>query len=324
MIEKILFVENMDLNFVADNPMSTLYPLRCVKIENMNTIFDTYNIGQEQDIDISRNYKHVLFGFRSIHLYKIYRGEMKDLIKKRFEKLLHIPNKYFLIQDMHNKTYRNISILCDYLNSNNINIIFTFYNNYEAKLIRNLTPNCHHYHLPLHIDHQTFYNKNLDKIYDILLYGSIHPRHYPFRKRLFELLLNNKHKYNIHYIEKPELFNPSICEDGLADYINKSKITIATKSRYDYQVAKYLEIVFCKSLIAGNIPSDGKYIFNNNILQLDNNMSDQEILNNIDHALENYDEYKVKIDNLHNKLFTNYNLDNYVIKLIKIIIEKIS
>jgi len=33
------------------------------------------------------------------------------------------------------------------------------------------------------------------KEYDVLLYGSIHPKHYPFKKRLFELILKNENKY---------------------------------------------------------------------------------------------------------------------------------
>lgn len=311
---KILFVENF--NTGQDNPMSTLYPLRCNKIMENNK-FDTYDIGKNDEINI--NYEIALFGARSLYLYKFYRSKEKILLKSRIEKLLKIPKKYFIIQDMHPKTYGNIAELCNFLNNNSINIIFTFYNNTEAKIIRNLTPNCKHYHLPLHIDHNIFNHKNLEKKYDILLYGSIHPRHYPFRKRLFELLLKNQEIYKICYIEKPENFDPNKCESGLAKLINESKITIATKSRYDYFVAKYLEIVFCKSLVAGNMATDGIKLFEDNYLHLNEKMTDDEILNTINNCLKNYSEYEKKISNIHHKLYEKFNINNYVVKLLEII-----
>lgn len=311
---KILFVENYDLN--SDNPMSTLYPLRCNKIKD-NLEFDICNIGSENVVDT--NYETVLFGARSLYLYKTYKSKEKIIIKSKLDKLLCIKNKFFLIQDMHQKTYGNLEELCKLLNDNNINIIFTFYNNTEAKKIRNLTPNCKHLYLPLHIDNSIFNCQNLEKQYDILLYGSIHPRHYPFRKRLFDILLIKTNKYKICYIEKPDNFDPTKCEIGLAKLINQSKITIATKSRYDYFVAKYLEIAFCKSLVAGNMATDGLKIFDNNYLNLNEKMSDQDIYNAIDTCLQNYNIHENNIDNLHDKLINEYNIDNYVIKLITII-----
>lgn len=311
---KILFVENFNTN--EDNPMSTLYPLRCKKIkENIN--FDIYDIGSNKIIDYNL-YNTVIFGARSLYLYKFYKSSQKKILKERFENLMKLKNKFFLIQDMHKKTYGNIKSLCELLNNNNINIIFTFYNNSEAHLIRKLTPNCKHYHLPLHIDKNIFNDKKMEKKYDILLYGSIHPTHYPFRKRLFELLLTKKHKYNICYIEKPENFDSNKCEHGLANLINQSRISIATKSKYDYFVAKYLEIVFCKSYVAGNMATDGINIFGNNYLKLTEQMTDEEIFNNIDECLNNYEKYSSQIEYLYDKLL-DYNIDNYVLKLLNIL-----
>ena len=162
----------------------------------------------------------------------------------------------------------------------------------------------------------------MEKKYDILLYGSIHPRHYPFRNKLFNLLLANKTKYNICYIEKPENFDPNKCEKGLAKLINESKLTIATKSRYDYFVAKYLEIIFCKSLVAGNMATDGISLFEDNYLKLDEKMTDQEIIEQIDQCLKNYENYTRKIENMYDKSFLNYNMDNYVGKLLEILTLK--
>ena len=226
---------------------------------------------------------------------------------------------------MHQKTYGSIEQLCTILNQYNFNIIFTFYDNAEARLIRRLTPQCKYYHLPHHIDINIFknYNENNNiKDIDILLFGSVHPKHYPFRKRLFDLILNNKDKFsNIYFIEyDSSVFNPSHCESGLSKLLNRSKICIATKSRYDYLVGKYFEIPASNCLIAGDIPRDGRDLFKGNILELTNTMGDDEIISILDECLNNYSNYTDKIEKIKNTVDLKYNLDEYIKSLLNIIL----
>lgn len=323
-MKKILFVEN---DIINDNPMSTCYKIKCQKIKNFfnnNCVIDFYNIGTDDNIIDYNNYNVVLFGCRSLYLYKVYKGELKIHLQKKFEKIINIIKvKYFLIQDMHQKTYNSIEHLCKILNNNHINIIFTFYNNAEATKIRKLTPNCLHYHLPHHIDTNIFkiHDEITSKDIDILLFGSVHPKHYPFRKRLFDLILNNKDKFtNVYFIEyNSAIFNPAHCEIGLSKLLNRSKICIGTKSRYDYLVGKYFEIASSNCLIAGDIPTDGKDLFKNNILELSNKMSDDVLISNLLECLNNYELYLKSIKKLKSIIDDNYNLDEYIDKLVNII-----
>lgn len=314
---KVLFVENFDVD-KKDNPMSTLYPQRCKKIMD-NDSFYVYNLSDNLDGDMVCKYDYLLLGTRSLHLYKCYRGSQKEDIKNKLEKLMCIKNKFFLMQDMHEKTYTSLSNLCDFLKTNNINIIFTFYNNAEGRKIRKLVPNVKHFHLPLHIDTNIFFNKNSEKFYDVLLYGSVHPRHYPFRKRLFDIIKNSSNKYNVCVLEKPDHFDPEKCESGLCDLINKSKITIATKSRYDYLVAKYLEIVCSGSIVCGNMATDGQTMYSDNYLELNENMSDEDIIRNLDMYLSDYEHYRNKFNEKYEYIAKEHNLDNYVNKLLHIL-----
>lgn len=326
MIKKILFIENELEN---DNPMSTCYKIKCNKIKNIigdGIDITYYNIGNNNiHIDPSK-YDIALFGCRSIYLYKVYKSKVKEELKKKFELIVNcVKNKFFIIQDMHQKTYGSIEQLCNLLNQYNFNIIFTFYDNTEARLIRKLTPKCKYFHLPHHIDTNIFknYNENNNiKDIDILLFGSIHPKHYPFRKRLFDLILNNKDMFsNIYFIEYDStILNPSHCEAGLAKLLNRSKICIATKSRYDYLVGKYFEIPASNCLIAGDIPRDGRDLFLNNILELSNTMSDDEILTQLTECLNNYSNYTNKIEKIKNIVDTKYNLDEYIKRLLNIIL----
>jgi len=311
-MKKILFVDNLSLD--RDNPMSTCYTLKMAKIKN-DERFDFYDISSDIVIDVLM-YDTVVFGCRSLYLYKCYRSNNKYIIQSKNRHLAQIPAKYFIIQDMHKKTYGNINMLCQFINELGLNIIFTFYSNTEARLIRKLTPGVKHLHLMHHIDTSIFkHNSTIEKKYDILLFGAVHPTHYPFRKRLFDLILQNRDLFNVYYVEKPELFDPSICEMGLANLINESKICIATKSRYDYLVGKYFEISMCKSLIAGNIPTDGLAIFKNKIVELNEQMSNEEIISELLSALENYSTYVSRIDALYDYSNLNHGLDFFPEKL---------
>ena len=324
--KKILFIENISIK--GDNEMSTLYPMKCEKIiSNIN--FNYLDIGKsykEGEIrEILDNASILLFGCRSIHLYKRYSSLLREEIEGRNRFILDNSvkiDKYILLQDIHQRTYNDLHELAEYLNSNKINIIYTFSKCYEAKIINIRTPNCKKYWIPHHINTNIFRFTNRPKIYDILLFGSTDPRHYPFRCRLFRLILNDPMLscLTVKYIEKPNYFNRNICEEGLADIISSSRITISTGSKYGYLVAKYFEIASCKSLIAGNMPKDGIEIFGDNYLYLDNQMRDDEIIERILDCLNNYGDYKEKIEILSDKINKEYNLDKYLERLLGILI----
>jgi len=327
-MKKVLFIENELSN---DNPMSTCYQLKCNMIKNISNdsiYVKYYNIGSDEIINFN-DYDIALFGCRSIYIYKVYKNKDKDKLKIKFDNIINSINKrFFIIQDMHIKTYGSIENLSDILNKYNFNIIFTFINNAEARLIKKLTPQCIYHHIPHHIDtnifkiHENVYNNNNDtKDIDILLFGSIHPRHYPFRKRLFDLILNNKNKFKqIYFIEyNSSIFNPEHCEVGLSKLLNRSKICIATKSRYDYLVGKYFEISSSNCLIAGDIPTDGITLLKNNILELSNSMDDNIILDKLIDCCNNYENWQEKIIKLKNIVDNEYNLNKYIEKILNII-----
>lgn len=315
----ILFAESLITD--NDNPMSTLYNRKCSKIKEKYDFFDISSTSNNINLD---NYETLLLGCRSLYIYKFYRSntKYKQILKQNLEKLMVIKNKFILLQDIHNKTYGSLNDLANILNTYNINVILTFNNCYESKILKNKTTNCKYYHLPHFIDTNIFNTtKNHEKEYDIVLYGAIHPVHYPFRKRLFELITHNKETFNnkVLIIDKPNVFDPKYCENGLAEILNKTKISIATKSKYNYLVAKYLEIPACNCLVAGDIPSDADKIMQNNIIQLKETMTDAEIIEILKYTINNYDNYKNKITDYQQYIINNYNLDKYITKLEQII-----
>jgi hypothetical protein len=112
--------------------------------------------------------------------------------------------------------------------------------------------------------------------------------YYPLRKRLRDLMISqppDKYRTNIFVPQGSWFPVPPVRRASLCEVINKSHLVICTRARSDTLLKKFLEISASGSVILGNYPSDYKDLFENNIVEVNENMSDQEILDTIDHAL---------------------------------------
>jgi spore maturation protein CgeB len=102
--------------------------------------------------------------------------------------------------------------------------------------------------------------------------------------------------------------------------INQSYLTISCSSIADVLLHKHLEISASKSVILGNYPSDYKDLFDGNIVEVNEFMSDDEILSIIDNALINKDKLEEMADRIYDKVRNEHSLDkalesfNYIIK----------
>jgi hypothetical protein len=190
---------------------------------------------------------------------------------------------------------------------------------------------------------------NLEKKYDILLYGTRNYDYdykneelipiqqwisnyeninnviindkinfYPLRSKLENILINNWHKlknrynFNIIILDEKSIDNSKIANENLSKLINQSYLTIACSSIADVLLHKYLEISASKSVILGNYPSDYKNLFDGNIIEVNEFMSDKEILSIIIEALQNKDKLKEIADRLYEKVINEHNLDKAV------------
>jgi hypothetical protein len=75
--------------------------------------------------------------------------------------------------------------------------------------------------------------------------------------------------------------------EQLAKLINQSWIGLATVSNFSYLVGKYFEISACNTVVLGNMNSQGKKIWSNNFIYVDETMTDVEISSRIKNALQN-------------------------------------
>lgn len=177
------------------------------------------------------------------------------------------------------------------------------------------------YVIPHHIDTELYKDRGLPKIYDVLFYGNTNPERYPFRVRLRRLLATSHLKVRI--IEHPgaHVFDEERCSEGLARIINQSEISIATPPAGDYLVAKYFEISAAGSVVAGKMATQGRSIWKEHYVQLEEDMSDLEILGRLTAALKDRASLRHKSEIMRQVVQREYSLDRYIQRLTEVLQE---
>jgi ribosomal protein L36 len=158
----------------------------------------------------------------------------------------------------------------------------------------------------LHIDPAIFRDYGLRKEYDLIVYGSTIRSSYPFRHRVCQLITRSGRFKVLHLKVKDALYNADICGEGLARKINQSWLGLATTSNFDYFVTKYFEIPACGSVVLGNMNEQGRAIFGDNYIHIDDSMTDNQILNVVTEALADRRRLQRYVDHMHSVIHTNY------------------
>ena len=135
--------------------------------------------------------------------------------------------------------------------------------------------------------------------------------------------LNQTGKYKINIITIKGKNDTRYSGENLAKILNQSKFCIATKSIYNYLLMKYFEISACKSIIIGDMSDQGKKIWKDNFIEINMQLSDNEIIKIIDESLIKYNSKDMammqKIDRMYNIVQKEYNLKQYKEKIYRLI-----
>lgn len=210
--------------------------------------------------------------------------------------------KILIIEDMH-----SIDLIGKIVRTNRIDYIFYHCDCYQLDQIKLFNRQVGFINYPHYVDTNIYKNYNLNKDYDIILYGCTDKAVYPFRYRLFKLIRTCK-KFRVCYIPFPGYYVPnrSAITSGakLAKLINRSYIGISTSSKHDYFLKKYIEIPASYCMVAGNIPTRYKHILQDKIIELRPEMSDGMIITILQQALSDKVKLLERIDYSH-KFFTN-------------------
>lgn len=147
-------------------------------------------------------------------------------------------------------------------------------------------------HIPHCAKKEIFYDYKLDKKIDILLCGTIgDPKHYPLRNKLVNVLKKINPKYNCQIYKHPGyIHSDSYTDIYLVDFakaLNSAKICVTCSSKYKYRLGKYVEIPMCNSVLAGDIPAQDEEEFNKFMIEINNNMTEEEIVKILESYLTN-------------------------------------
>lgn len=224
--------------------------------------------------------------------------------------------RIYRIHDIHDYTfidgYEGFKNYCKNLNINLV--IGNYIYNNESKIIsailKNLgIPYCV---IPNLINDTIFKDYGNEKIYDILIYGSM-GFCYILRKRMLDIIKRTS-RWKSRIISFNELTGAELSKE-----INKSYLSVSTCSTFEYLVCKYIEIPLSGSLVIGNMPEQGKSLFSDDdFIHVTNDMTDQEIIDIVDTAITNKADILHKIKRLNDKLefFKVKYLNNYLCKCI--------
>jgi hypothetical protein len=279
-------------------------------------------VSQESLLERLAGTKNLVFMTSDLHYWSIF----PDLIDAR----LLTPQQPFRLQKFLGKMrlfkprqlsppdnqYDRLFEMFDRLN---IRHLITCYDCPELRQIQLQRPALNTYVINLHIDPAIFRDYGLQKEYDVIIYGSLSPAAYPFRNRMCRLLTESRQFNVLHLkIATNGLYDADICGEGLARKINQSWLGLVTTSTFDYLVGKYFEIPACRSVVLGNMNEQGRAIFGNNYVHVDDRMTDSEILNIVTEALADRCRLQEYADQMYDMMHTRYTLEENERKLFQV------
>ena len=153
-----------------------------------------------------------------------------------------------------------------------------------------------------HSAEKTIYydQKKPNKSFDIMLVGAVGVRtmlgsHYPLRDRMYGILgTMSQEGQSCAVLSHPggehlDAYKDRYAKD-FATALNNTKIAVTCTGVPNSRYGKYVEIPMCGTAIAGDIPGEDQESFNKFVIEINMDMSDEEIINKLRHYAENDEE----------------------------------
>jgi hypothetical protein len=342
-MQNIVFLANC--NHYKNWTGKTYYDL-IMQIQKNN---NEYNIHIFFDDEESLYVYNEIINLNPIHIFYF---ETQIIEKHIFNFLIDLNISYSVV--LLDMFYVN-SIINDIYIKKSSSLIHFSLNQSIIKTYNNIFPDKNILCLPSrYININRFKDYKLEKKYDILIYGSRNVNRlykdepliaiqdyikkyeninntiidnsinfYPLRSKLENILIKYSDKYKLKILPEKCIFNAIVANEDLSMLINESYLTISCSTIADILMHKYLEITASKSVILGNYPSDYKDLFEGNIIEVNEFMSEDEIIVIIDNALSDKNKLNEMSERLYQKIHNEHNLqkgqDDFNILVNKII-----
>mgnify|MGYP003647005383 CR=1 FL=1 len=156
-----------------------------------------------------------------------------------------------------------------------------------------------------HCAKKTIYNdQKKERPYDILLVGALGVQtmlgqHYPLRNRMYGIIQKMKDRYKCAVVAHPggehlDAYTDKYAKE-FANVLNLTKIAVTCSGVPNSRYGKYIEIPMCGTAIAADLPGEDRGRFTNFVIEINMEMSDQEIVDKLSYFLDNEKERKMKV-----------------------------
>jgi hypothetical protein len=233
--------------------------------------------------------------------------------------LHRIPRRALVIEDLRDASlYGGVAGTCECIDRNFHHLIST----YDCDALRGMVGRCKALRgvsvLPHHVNTAVFADRGVERTTDVLLYGNVDRPYYAFRRRLYDLI--ESRLPSVRRVEHPSYrqFDPARCGDGLARLLNGSRIAVAAATDDDYLVAKYFEISACGTVLAGPMPAQGRPIWGDDYVRLDEAMSDGEIVCRLRDALADLPAHQRAARRVCERVHRDWSVERYPERLLRI------
>lgn len=145
-------------------------------------------------------------------------------------------------------------------------------------------------------------------------------QHYPLRQKFRSVLKLMPAKYNCIQLSHPGYRNldasTDVYQQQFSEIINKSKICLTCTSRYKYRLGKMVEIPMAGSVLACDLPKEDQQSFEDNMIVIDERMSNKDIADKLIYYLENDNKLETIRKNGHN-WSQKYNQEYYATHMLQ-------
>ena len=162
-------------------------------------------------------------------------------------------------------------------------------------------------HIPHCAEKTIFKDWGSKKEYDIMMGGAVDTQtilgpHYPLRRRLVNVLDKLRDLgYNVYTHKHPGYDHTAAHTDkyliDFAKVINKAKICLTCSGTPKSRFGKYIEIPACATAVAGDLPNQDHDEFNKFLIELNLNMTDEEMVTKLRSYLDDETQLHAVIQN---------------------------
>ena len=238
-------------------------------------------------------------------------------------KCIRYNEMYNFVETLNEIEKSNVDmVICHH--ENDMKTYESYYSNYHGQKNKNVK----FYHIPHCTEKTIFKEYNQNKDIDILLAGkisgknSLTEQHYPLRLKFQQLIPELKKRFKVHEYNHIG-YNITNADENhtqieFAKILNSAKICLTCSGLPKSRFGKYIEIPSCNSVVAGDIPDQNQDDFKKFVIEINLNMTDQEIIDKISFYLTNKSELK-KLQQEGFKWSQTYSQEWYAQQIIKIL-----